>query len=63
VAARQPDRAVTLLLRCAQQAAALELVLGTDVQLSEELVDALTPDKTPDNAETRTAALLGLAQV
>jgi intraflagellar transport protein 140 len=57
------DKAVHLYARAGQQQAALELILQQEVSLTEELAEALTPEKTEHNAEARTGTLLQLAQV
>jgi hypothetical protein len=63
VSAGRHAKAVTLLVRAGKSARALELLLQHEVPLSEELAEALTPEKTPDNADSRSAVLMRIAQV
>jgi hypothetical protein len=63
VSAGHHAKAVTLLVRAGEPARALELLLQHEVPLSEELAEALTPEKTPDNADSRSAVLMRIAQV
>jgi hypothetical protein len=63
VSAGHHAKAVTLLVRAGDSARALELLLQHEVPLSEELAEALTPEKTPDNADSRSAVLVRIAQV
>lgn len=52
-----------LLIKSKRPEPALELLLAHDVPLTEELAEALTPEKTADNTDSRNAVLLRLAQV
>lgn len=63
VSAGHHAKAVSLLVRAGEPARALELLLQHEVPLSEELAEALTPEKTPDNADTRSSVLMRIAQV
>jgi intraflagellar transport protein 140 len=54
---------VRLLVKGKQADRALDLLLSSEVPLTEELAEALTPPKTADNTEQRNAVLLRLAQV
>jgi hypothetical protein len=63
VSAGHHAKAVTLLVRAGEPARALELLLQHEVPLSEELAEALTPEKTPDNTDSRSAVLMRIAQV
>lgn len=56
------SKAVGLLVRAHQPARALELLVQHEVPLTEELAEALTPDKTPDNSDSRNAVLMRIAQ-
>jgi intraflagellar transport protein 140 len=53
---------VRLLVKAHQQERALDVLLAHGVPLTEELAEALTPDKAPGNADTRGAVLLRIAQ-
>lgn len=57
------DAAVRLLVKGKQVDRALDLLLTSEVPLTEELAEALTPPKTADNTDQRNAVLLRLAQV
>ncbi|WIA30074.1 hypothetical protein OEZ86_000169 [Tetradesmus obliquus] len=62
VSAGHHAKAVSLLVRAGEPARALELLLQHEVPLSEELAEALTPEKTPDNADSRSSVLMRIAQ-
>lgn len=57
------EAAVRLLLKARQPERALDLLLQHEVPLTEDLAEALTPEKTPDNADSRSSVLLRIAQV
>lgn len=63
VSAGRHEQAVRLLVKARQQERALELLLAHEVPLTDELAEALTPDKTPDNADSRAGVLLSIARV
>lgn len=52
-----------LLVKAKQPERALDILLSHEVPLTEELAEALTPDKATSNAESRNATLLRIAQV
>ncbi len=59
----QHEQAVRLFISGRQQQRALDLILECDVPMSDDMAEALTPEKTPDNAEDRAAVLMRIAQV
>jgi len=63
LAAGHHDKAVRLLVRAHQPQRALDLLVEHQVPLTEELAEALTPEKTPDNTDSRAAILMRIAQV
>eukprot|EP00879_Flechtneria_rotunda_P011811 GHRR01012338.1.p1 GENE.GHRR01012338.1~~GHRR01012338.1.p1 ORF type:complete len:1377 (+),score=585.08 GHRR01012338.1:1099-5229(+) len=63
VSAGHHAKAVRLLLRAGEVEAALQLLVNQDMPLTEELAEALTPEKTPENADSRRAVLLKIGQV
>jgi len=63
LSAGRHEPAVHLLLKGRQPERALDLLVTHEVPLSEELAEALTPEKTADNADSRSAVLLRIAQV
>lgn len=63
ISAGHHAKAVQLLVRARQPERALDLLLNHDVPLTDELAEALTPEKKPDNADSRSAVLMRIAQV
>eukprot|EP00878_Enallax_costatus_P031948 GHUV01035023.1.p1 GENE.GHUV01035023.1~~GHUV01035023.1.p1 ORF type:complete len:310 (+),score=104.54 GHUV01035023.1:79-930(+) len=62
ISAGHHAKAVQLLVRARQPERALDLLLNHDVPLTDELAEALTPEKKPDNADSRSAVLMRIAQ-
>jgi hypothetical protein len=59
----QVQEAVRLMVLSKQAGRALELIEAHNVGLTEETAEALTPEKTTDNAEHRAGVLMRIAQV
>jgi intraflagellar transport protein 140 len=63
LAAGRHEQAVRLLAKACQHERAVELLVVRGVPLSDDLADALTSEKLPDNADSRAGVLLRIAQV